>query len=258
MDESNFKFNSNYDSLSNDIFMPQVLHWHSQIQYQQVNPVTNRVYLHDNLNMNGSFKSDLFSSILLPTLAKMTTLTAPTTNDSYFTQPLDSTTSLIQNEGVNCSVEHLYLYEQAKLSFRPIILTLNALIYIIIVIGILFNILNLVVLLNSKLNESPYTYLTMLALSDLGALLMVAAEKTRQLFLQTPLVQNIHVFMIAPAINIFLSCSMYITLALTIERFIFVYSPFKVVSFGRKSIARRVCAVIFIFSILRSLYLPFM
>ena len=70
--------------------------------------------------------------------------------------------------------------------------------------------------------------------------------------------QDIQVFAIAPLINIFLSCSMYITLALTIERFIFVHSPFKVVSFCRKSIARRVCVLIFVFSLVRSLYLPFM
>ena len=175
MDDSNFLINSNYDSLNNDIFMPQLMHWYSQIQYQQVNPVTNPVYVNDNLNSNNSIKNDLFSNILLATLSKMTTL--PSTNDTYLTLSTDLTASIIQNGGVNCSFEHLYLYEQAKQSFRPIILTLNALIYIIIVIGILFNILNLVVLLNSKLNESPYTYLTILALSDLGALLMVAAEK---------------------------------------------------------------------------------
>lgn len=177
MDDSNFIINSNYDSLSNDMFMPQLMHWYSQIQYQQVNPVTNPVYINDNQNTNNnSIKNDIFSNILLATLSKMTTPSS--SNDTYLTLPIDLTASLIQNDGVNCSFEHLYLYEQAKLSFRPIILTLNILIYIIIVIGILFNILNLVVLLNSKLNESPYTYLTILALSDLGALLMVAAEKT--------------------------------------------------------------------------------
>jgi hypothetical protein len=47
-------------------------------------------------------------------------------------------------------------------------------------------------------------------------------------------------------------------LALTIERFIFVTSPFKAVSICRKSKARKVCCFVVIISIAKSVYLPFM
>lgn len=244
-DDSNYPLNSHYDSLINDMFNPHFAYWKSQIHNQQVqSAVTNPVYIN-------SENSNLFSNAT-------TTLYPLLFNSTLHSTTMSSLEDPAATYGANCSLEHLYLYNEAMLSFRPVILTLNALTYLIIVIGVLFNILNLVVLLNSKLNESPYTYLTILALSDLGALFMVAAEKAKLAFEQTVFIQKIDVYVISPAINIFLSCSMYITLALTIERFIFVYSPFKVAMFGRKSIARRVCATIFIFSFLRSLYLPFM
>lgn len=153
---------------------------------------------------------------------------------------------LFFNDGLNCSNADFVLSERSK--FSPIIETLNGISYMIIIIGIAFNILNLIVLLKSKLNESPYTYLTMLAFSDLGAISMVGIEKIRQLIEvrdggalgnggvggsseSSPGIVSLtdysHLY-VAAGINIFLSSSMYITLALTIERFIFVHSPFKV------------------------------
>jgi hypothetical protein len=159
---------------------------------------------------------------------------------------------------MNCTFDSHAAYADARRSYRTLIDLINVLIYIIISVGILFNILNLVVLLKSKLNESPYTYLTMLSVSDLGALSMVAFEKIRQLLPQTPLVDKIHIYGIIVMANVFLSSSMYVTLALTIERFIFVHSPFKAMSICRRSIARRVCLLIFLFSLGRSLYLPLM
>jgi hypothetical protein len=159
---------------------------------------------------------------------------------------------------MNCSTEYNAAYLEVRQSYQQLIDIINYCIYVIITIGIIFNILNLVVLLKSKLNESPYTYLTMLSVSDLGALSMVAFEKIRQRLPQTPLVDKIHIYGIIVMANVFLSSSMYVTLALTIERFIFVHSPFKAMSICRRSIARRVCALIFLFSFVRSLYLPFM
>lgn len=139
---------------------------------------------------------------------------------------------------LNCSnIDFVMSVMNERSKFTYIIETINVISYVIIIIGICFNILNLIVLLKSKLNESPYTYLTMLAFSDLGAISMVGIEKIRQLVEEhvdanvhgalASLTSYAHLY-VAAGINIFLSSSMYITLALTIERFIFVHSPFKV------------------------------
>lgn len=173
-----------------------------------------------------------------------------TTSGNFFSTT--ETTSFILPNGQNCS--NIGMYFEAKKSYKPIIYILNLINYIIIIIGIFFNTINLIVLLKSKLKESPYSYLTMLSLCDLGALAMVGAEKFRQLFPNSSIVHIYFVMMI----NIFLSCSMYVTLALTIERFIFVHSPFKAMSICRKSIARKICCIIFLFSVIRSSYLPLM
>ncbi|RNA42922.1 FMRFamide receptor-like [Brachionus plicatilis] len=178
------------------------------------------------------------------------TILSATTSEALFSST--DTTSFILPNGQNCS--NIEMYFEAKKNYKPVIYVLNLINYIIIIIGILFNTINLIVLLKSKLNESPYSYLTMLSLSDLGALAMVGAEKFRQLFHNSSIVHIYFVMMI----NIFLSCSMYVTLALTIERFIFVHSPFRAMTICRKSIARKVCGLIFLFSVLRSSYLPMM
>lgn len=169
-------------------------------------------------------------------------------------------TTLMPALNSNC----IQFYSNVRQDIEYSISLINFLNYFIISIGILFNILNLIVLLNSKLNESPYTYLTVLALSDLGSLLMLAFEKIRQLMIHKDnhrlniYIEYSFIYVITPVLNTFLSCSMYVTLALTIERFIFVHSPFKAMSICHRSIARRVCLGVFIFSVVRSIYLPFM
>lgn len=178
------------------------------------------------------------------------TFLASSTPDSFLTSA--GTLSFTLPNGQNCS--NIQMYLEARKNYKPIIYLINLINYIIIIIGIFFNTINLIVLLKSKLKESPYSYLTMLSLSDLGALAMVGAEKIRQLFANS---SNIHIYLLM-MINIFLSCSMYVTLALTIERFIFVHSPFRAMTICRKSIARKVCCVIFLFSVIRSSYLPMM
>lgn len=243
----------------NELFLAPLLKWYAQYQQTNLNPVfINKTFdLHPAPNLLSHIDLEsLTHSIVSSTTASIATSTI---NTLYST-----TTHVITDNLLNCTFEEKQIYVDATNSLKPIIFGLNKLNYFIIIVGILFNLLNLIVLLNSKLNESPYSYLTILAISDLGALLMVGAEKVRQLIIelaparQADFIRSLHLFVIAPLINIFLSCSMYITLALTIERFIFVHSPFKAITFCRKSIARRVCLAIFIFSILRSLYLPFM
>nr|QVK45815.1 G protein-coupled receptor [Proales similis] len=163
-----------------------------------------------------------------------------------------------QHERDFCSKEVSAIFRQASESCTLILQLLGISNLIVTIIGIILNILNLLVLFNSKLNESPYTYLTALAFSDLAALSMYAFEFVRSKLKQTTLLKGIQVFLVTPSINIFLSSSMYITLALTIERFIFVHLPFRAMSLCRRSIARKVCLTVFIFSLLRYLYLPFM
>jgi hypothetical protein len=170
------------------------------------------------------------------------------------------TTLMTPNLNDNCT----QFYSKVRVDYEDSIYLINLINYFIITIGIVFNILNLIVLLNSKLNESPYTYLTVLALSDLGALAMLAVEKIRQSLIQSEhkdfniYIEYSFIYVITPLMNTFLSCSMYVTLALTIERFIFVHSPFRAMSICHRSIARRVCFGVFLFSFIRSLYLPFM
>ena len=168
----------NYDNFNNDLFMPHLNHWNSQIQYHQISQVTNSISLQ---NESSLATSDPFLNIALASLPPSVLSTT-----TFISQDLITT---YKRMSANCSYEQFYLYNEVKLTFKPIINVLTALTYFIISVGILFNILNLLVLLNSKLNESPYTYLTILALSDLGALLMVAAEKVRQLFEQSKFVQ---------------------------------------------------------------------
>ena len=218
------------------LFNPHFIEWYQQFQQSNILPVN------ENLTENTE-------SIPFKPLIELTTLAAASI--------YPNTTLINLHKRTNCSTEESILYLEASKSAEDILLLLNKINYSIIIMGILFNILNLYVLLKSKLNESPYSYLTILAISDLGSLLSVGIEKIRQQFEQTELVRDSHLIIIT-ILNIFQSCSIYITLALTIERFIFVHSPFKAMTICRKSIARRVCLVIFIFSILRCSYLPFM
>jgi hypothetical protein len=145
-------------------------------------------------------------------------------------------------------------------SLRDLLEILNQIGLIVIVVGILLNILNVIVLLKTKLSESPYTYLTSLAFSDLGALATHLTAKVINVSIKQNrhAVQYIHLYFIIPLINTFLSCSMYTTLALTCERFVFVHSPLRAISVCRKSLARKICVSIFVFTLLKSAYLPFM
>ncbi len=149
-------------------------------------------------------------------------------------------------------------YTNVRNEYEPAIAIINQISFVIISAGILFNILNLVVLFRTKLNESPYTYLTVLALSDLGALSVISLEKIHQMIGYKHFIEDFFIIVITPMLNIFLSCSMYVTLALTIERFVFVHMPFRSKTICHRTVARRVCLGMFIFSFVRSIYLPFM
>ena len=123
----------------------------------------------------------------------------------------------------------------------------------ICVFGILCNVLNLIILTRPRLKESPYTYLLGLAVADLGALLMV--------FVRTVISQrhgegvfawqfyNGYIFL--PFANIFSNTSVWITVFLTMERWISVTFPLRAKKICTRRLARRVilCIVVVIFII---------
>ena len=170
------------------------------------------------------------------------------TNNNYTNQTLNST-------GCN------YRFNDQANDLNGVLKFLDILQHFVLISGSILNILNIVVLLNSKLNDSPYTYLTTLAFSDLFTLLSrLTFPFIRKFIYYLKLKSLISIFNQYIDItfnNLFISCSMYITLALTIERFIFVTSPFKAVSICQKSKARKVCICVILFSMVKTAYLPF-
>ena len=88
------------------------------------------------------------------------------------------------------------------------------------------NVLNFAVLLQHQLKESPYTYLTGLALTDFGALtlsfiFMVISHKNPGV--QFWRIYEAHIFL--PLSNVCVTASVFIVVLLTIERFLFVRHP---------------------------------
>jgi hypothetical protein len=121
----------------------------------------------------------------------------------------------------------------------------------ICIFGIVCNILNLCVLLQRRLKESPYTYLTGLALADMLTLIsispvsIVRGDYIRHeniFFTLTSLEAQIYM----PLANYFGQVSIMITVALTMERYLFTTYPLRTQSFCKPSYARRVIAIILI------------
>lgn len=97
---------------------------------------------------------------------------------------------------------------------------------IICAIGILFNIINFAVLMQHQLKESPYTYLTGLAMVDFSALtlsfiFMVISHKLPGVMFW----RYFDAFIFYPIVNVCTTSSVWIIVLLTIERFLFVRHP---------------------------------
>ena len=117
----------------------------------------------------------------------------------------------------------------------------------ICVFGILCNILNLVILTRPRLKESPYTYLLGLAVADFGVLVMVFVRTVLSRRIGQGIygwqIYNAYIFL--PFANVFSNSSVWITVFLTIERWISVSFPLKAKKICTKSLARRVIVGIF-------------
>ncbi|KAL3831820.1 hypothetical protein ACJMK2_023522, partial [Sinanodonta woodiana] len=94
-------------------------------------------------------------------------------------------------------------------------------------LGMIFNILNLIVLTRSELNTSPYIYLTALSCTDMGLLsisfIHIVLARGHNTFFWT--LFNGYIFY--PLSNIFYTSSIWTTVLLTVERFLIIYRPIK-------------------------------
>ncbi|KAH3778655.1 FMRFamide receptor-like [Dreissena polymorpha] len=93
------------------------------------------------------------------------------------------------------------------------------------IFGMLTNIINLIVLTNNDLPESPYTYLTGLATVDFGALLLsfVYMKFSKDVFSYEWRFFDAYIFI--GLVNICTTSSIWITVQLTVERYLFVRHP---------------------------------
>ena len=121
----------------------------------------------------------------------------------------------------------------------------------ICIFGIVCNILNLCVLLQRRLKESPYTYLTGLAFADMLTLMSISPVsivrgdyiRHENLFL---ILTRLEAQIYMPLANYFGQVSIMITVALTVERYLFTTYPLRTQSFCKPTYARRVVAIILI------------
>ncbi|KAK3086304.1 hypothetical protein FSP39_016589 [Pinctada imbricata] len=97
---------------------------------------------------------------------------------------------------------------------------------IICSLGMICNVINFAVLMQRQLKESPYTYLTGLALTDFGALtfsfvFMVISHKHPGVYFW----RFYEAYIFIPLTNVCVTASVMIVVLLTIERFLFVRHP---------------------------------
>ena len=126
----------------------------------------------------------------------------------------------------------------------------------ICVFGILCNIINLTVLLNRRLKESPYTYLTCLATFDILTLLFTLSltfTRSQSIWFSYKIGlkheyinSKLEKKFFLPTANLFSPMSSLITVVLTVERFFFTKFPMKATSFCVPEYARRIMFILFI------------
>ncbi|KAL8616323.1 hypothetical protein ACOMHN_056266 [Nucella lapillus] len=128
----------------------------------------------------------------------------------------------------------------------------NVLVTTVCGLGILLNVLNLLVLTERCLKESPYTYLTAMALLCLASLTMsflqnVCMQSFRNNYYC--FVYTFHVYF--PCVNICSNSTMWLIVTLTIERFLFIKHPLWArAKCDRRSAKIKICVVILLMVIL--------
>lgn len=113
-------------------------------------------------------------------------------------------------------------------------------------VGIFFNILNLVVLRSRKLKESTYTYLTGLAIADGLSLVFFGVNSIgRGHYPDSYRWRVFEVYLYWPIGTITTVASVMLTVTVTVERFIFIYRPYRARTWCVPRVAQRVTLVVF-------------
>lgn len=101
--------------------------------------------------------------------------------------------------------------------------------------GIICNLLNLSILLQKELRDSPYSFLTALAYSDLSLLVLSLVHLTTSTAANTYIKAAFNTYVFFPIGNVFFNASVWIVVALTVERMFFVIRPLTTHSSRRKA-----------------------
>ncbi|CAC5412419.1 unnamed protein product [Mytilus coruscus] len=91
--------------------------------------------------------------------------------------------------------------------------------------GICGNIMNLIVLFKGRLTDSPYLYLKTLALTDMFALTLSLVHMTISGKSTMYVWQFFNAYVFFPLANFFMAASVWLTVGVTIDRFIYVKAP---------------------------------
>lgn len=146
---------------------------------------------------------------------------------------------------VNTSSPSDMLHDVEVIGYRYVISS-------VCIFGVVCNLLNLCVLLQRRLKESPYTYLTGLAIADMITLIsMSPVSIVRGDFIRDENIfyalTRLQTRICMPLANYFGQVSIMITVALTVERYLFTTYPLRTRSFCKPRYARVVIAIISIF-----------
>lgn len=147
----------------------------------------------------------------------------------------------------NETSQRIFFHEIEAFGYRYVNLT-------ICLFGIVCNLLNLCVLFQRRLKQSPYTYLTGLAFADISTLIfMLPLSIVRGDFLRHQKFFSILALLQyrynIPLANYFGQISIMIILALTIERYLFTTYPLKTRTFCQPKYARIVVILIIVLCI---------
>lgn len=114
--------------------------------------------------------------------------------------------------------------------------------------GIVCNMLNLVVLTRRTMTESPYTYLMGIAVADIALLILAFVE----VVFSKRSSQGMYVwkfydgYIFLPFANMFANSTVWVTVLMTVERFISVKYPLRAKEWCTRTLARRCIAAVFI------------